>query len=190
MLLGAGTGAWEHSAEVARTRACGALAVAASSFLCSSTVLGGKAPRGCAVLPTAVALAGTELGCVALPSPSEHLCTLVFQLMHKLSVEAPPKILVERYLIEIAKNYNVPYEPDSVVMVSEVPASPSLFQWLKRPLSTVQVFSAQGCGTAVSVVVPGFPDSSSIAQALLLPTAGGRQPQSVVLQPGFLPHAQ
>lgn len=38
--------------------------------------------------------------------------------MHKLSVEAPPKILVERYLIEIAKNYNVPYEPDSVVMVS------------------------------------------------------------------------
>lgn len=42
------------------------------------------------------------------------------QLMHKLSVEAPPKILVERYLIEIAKNYNVPYEPDSVVMVSLV----------------------------------------------------------------------
>lgn len=38
--------------------------------------------------------------------------------MHKLSVEAPPKILVERYLIEIAKNYNVPYEPDAVVRVS------------------------------------------------------------------------
>jgi len=51
--------------------------------------------------------------------------------MHKLSVEAPPKILVERYLIEIAKNYNVPYEPDSVVMVSKAPASlelPSVFQ--------------------------------------------------------------
>lgn len=46
-----------------------------------------------------------------------HL-TFYLQLMHKLSVEAPPKILVERYLIEIAKNYNVPYEPDSVVMVS------------------------------------------------------------------------
>lgn len=52
-----------------------------------------------------------------------NLCIPVFQLMHKLSVEAPPKILVERYLIEIAKNYNVPYEPDSVVMVSEAPAS-------------------------------------------------------------------
>lgn len=54
--------------------------------------------------------------------------------MHKLSVEAPPKILVERYLIEIAKNYNVPYEPDSVVMVSEASANLDLllvFQWLK-----------------------------------------------------------
>lgn len=39
------------------------------------------------------------------------------KLMHKLSVEAPPKILVERYLIEIAKNYNVPYEPDAMVRV-------------------------------------------------------------------------
>ncbi|XP_051565259.1 IST1 homolog isoform X2 [Myxocyprinus asiaticus] len=37
------------------------------------------------------------------------------RLIHKLSVEAPPKILVERYLIEIAKNYNVPYEPDAMV---------------------------------------------------------------------------
>lgn len=41
----------------------------------------------------------------------------LLKLMHKLSVEAPPKILVERYLIEIAKNYNVPYEPDAMVRV-------------------------------------------------------------------------
>lgn len=34
------------------------------------------------------------------------------KLMQKLSVQAPPKILVERYLIEISKNYNVDYEPD------------------------------------------------------------------------------
>lgn len=76
--------------------------------------------------------------------------------MHKLSVEAPPKILVERYLIEIAKNYNVPYEPDSVVMVSEAPASlelPSVFQWLKCPVSAVQAFRAQGCGIAANWVV-------------------------------------
>lgn len=50
----------------------------------------------------------------------QHHVTYVIcrQLMHKLSVEAPPKILVERYLIEIAKNYNVPYEPDAMVHVS------------------------------------------------------------------------
>ncbi|XP_065520592.1 IST1 homolog [Lathamus discolor] len=41
--------------------------------------------------------------------------------MHKLNMEAPHKILVERYLIQIAKNYNVPYEPGSVVM-AEAPA--------------------------------------------------------------------
>ncbi|XP_046860176.1 IST1 homolog isoform X2 [Xenia sp. Carnegie-2017] len=34
------------------------------------------------------------------------------KLITKLSPNAPPKSLVERYLVEIAKNYNVPYEPD------------------------------------------------------------------------------
>ncbi|XP_053305067.1 IST1 homolog [Spea bombifrons] len=52
---------------------------------------------------------------------TNQIGTVNDRLMHKLSVEAPPKILVERYLIEIAKNYNVPYEPDSVVL-AEVPA--------------------------------------------------------------------
>ncbi|XP_018425926.1 PREDICTED: IST1 homolog [Nanorana parkeri] len=51
---------------------------------------------------------------------TNQIGTVNDRLMHKLSVEAPPKILVERYLIEIAKNYNVAYEPDSVVM-AEVP---------------------------------------------------------------------
>ncbi|KAM3625176.1 uncharacterized protein V6R79_008072 [Siganus canaliculatus] len=46
---------------------------------------------------------------------TNQIGTVNERLMHKLSVEAPPKILVERYLIEIAKNYNVPYEPDAVV---------------------------------------------------------------------------
>lgn len=54
--------------------------------------------------------------------------------MHKLSVEAPPKILVERYLIEIAKNYNVPYEPDSVVMVSLLLLLVVVFFNLKKAL--------------------------------------------------------
>ncbi|GFR63075.1 IST1 homolog [Elysia marginata] len=38
------------------------------------------------------------------------------KVMHKLSVQAPPKALVERYMVEIAKSYNVPFEPDPSVM--------------------------------------------------------------------------
>uniref|UniRef100_U5EYT4 IST1 homolog n=1 Tax=Corethrella appendiculata TaxID=1370023 RepID=U5EYT4_9DIPT len=38
------------------------------------------------------------------------------KLMHKLAIQAPPKLLVEKYLIEIAKNYNIEYEPDPQVM--------------------------------------------------------------------------
>ena len=34
-----------------------------------------------------------------------------------MSPQAPPKLLVERYLMEIAKNYNVSYEPDADVML-------------------------------------------------------------------------
>lgn len=44
------------------------------------------------------------------------LGTVNEKLMHKLSLQAPPRILVERYLIEIAKSHNVPYEPDTSVL--------------------------------------------------------------------------
>ncbi|KAM3919469.1 IST1 homolog [Leptodactylus fuscus] len=52
---------------------------------------------------------------------TNQIGTVSERLMHKLSPEAPPKILVERYLIEIAKNYNVEFEPDARVM-AEVPS--------------------------------------------------------------------
>jgi len=42
--------------------------------------------------------------------------TVSAKLMHKLSVQAPPKITVEKYLIEIARYYNVDYDPDPTVM--------------------------------------------------------------------------
>ena len=35
----------------------------------------------------------------------------------RLGLEAPCKLLVEQYLIEIAKNFNVAYEPDQLVMI-------------------------------------------------------------------------
>lgn len=38
------------------------------------------------------------------------------KVLHRLAATPPPKILVERYLIEIARSHNVPFEPDPKVM--------------------------------------------------------------------------
>lgn len=36
--------------------------------------------------------------------------------MHKLSVASPPRLLIENYMIEIARTYKVPFEPDPAIM--------------------------------------------------------------------------
>lgn len=41
------------------------------------------------------------------------------KLQHKMSIQAPPKLLVEKYLIEIAKIFNIDYEPDQSIMNNE-----------------------------------------------------------------------
>lgn len=46
---------------------------------------------------------------------AEAVETISEKLKHKFGVQPPPKILVEKYLIEIAKNYNIAYEPDPQV---------------------------------------------------------------------------
>lgn len=46
---------------------------------------------------------------------AEAVDTISEKLKHKFGVQPPPKILVEQYLIEISKNYNIPYEPDPQV---------------------------------------------------------------------------
>ncbi|XP_014220086.1 IST1 homolog [Trichogramma pretiosum] len=46
----------------------------------------------------------------------EALQTISEKLKHKMSVQSPSKVLVEKYLIEIAKIYNVEYEPDPQIM--------------------------------------------------------------------------
>merc|ERR1712083_1074141 len=45
--------------------------------------------------------------------------TVSEKLMHKMSVQAPPKLTVEKYLIEIAKYYNVEYQPDPQVTLDQ-----------------------------------------------------------------------
>ncbi|KAL1514166.1 hypothetical protein ABEB36_003470 [Hypothenemus hampei] len=49
----------------------------------------------------------------------ESLETISPKLKHKLSIQSPPKLLVEKYVIEIAKVFDIPYEPDPQVMEME-----------------------------------------------------------------------
>lgn len=50
---------------------------------------------------------------------NQHIDKISKRLIQKMSVQAPSKVLVEKYLIEIAKIYNVKYEPDPQVMGKE-----------------------------------------------------------------------
>lgn len=54
------------------------------------------------------------------------------KLMHKLTLQAPPKLLVEKYLIAIAKNYNIEYEPDPQVMQEDQPPQQHLIDLSDR----------------------------------------------------------
>ncbi|XP_032598855.1 IST1 homolog isoform X2 [Drosophila grimshawi] len=58
----------------------------------------------------------------SLTATGEHFVSE--KLMHKLTLQAPPKLLVENYLIAIAKNYNIEYEPDPQVMQEEQKPDP------------------------------------------------------------------
>lgn len=48
------------------------------------------------------------------------------KVVHRMNVAAPPKRLVENYMAEIAKTYNVPFEPDPLVMMGPPPEAVSL----------------------------------------------------------------
>ena len=40
-----------------------------------------------------------------------------FQVLIKMGVAAPPKKLIEQYMIEIAKSFNIPFEPDPTALM-------------------------------------------------------------------------
>ena len=46
------------------------------------------------------------------------LGTVSPKLLAKLSVQAPPKVLVEQYMIEIAKSHNIPFEADPEIVAA------------------------------------------------------------------------
>ncbi|XP_030371918.1 IST1 homolog isoform X3 [Scaptodrosophila lebanonensis] len=64
-----------------------------------------------------IAKYGPEFGEHSRTATGDH--NVSEKLMHKLTLQAPPKLLVENYLIAIAKNYNIEYEPDPQVMQEE-----------------------------------------------------------------------
>uniref|UniRef100_A0A2P2I3P8 IST1 homolog n=2 Tax=Hirondellea gigas TaxID=1518452 RepID=A0A2P2I3P8_9CRUS len=59
----------------------------------------------------------------------QSVSTISEKLIHKLSVQAPPKVLVEKYLQEIASNYNLEYTPDPQVLREADFASDSLINF-------------------------------------------------------------
>ncbi|KAJ8247312.1 hypothetical protein GJAV_G00244860 [Gymnothorax javanicus] len=107
---------------------------------------------------------------------TNQIGTVNERLMLKLGVEAPPKILVERYLIEIAKNYNVPYEPDAMVR-------PEAFAGEEVDLIDVDTNSKKpggGGGRAVALLHPQTSRQCPSASTTHLPK---EQSRSVALCP-------
>ncbi len=118
--------------------------------------------------------------------------TVAPKLMHKLSVQAPPKILVEKYLIEIAKNYNVFYEPDPQVMNHCLVSQFVLLLWLFKKQIMREAAAAEEAllidfnateagkmGGAVGWVHPGQPVAGAVGgppQGWMPPPQAGYAP--------------
>jgi len=76
------------------------------------------------------------------------------QVLHKLSAAAPPKILVENYMIEIARTYKVPFEPDPLVMMVSVSTNHFHIADLSCVVSSsYELIQSGGGGGGVMVVV-------------------------------------
>ncbi|XP_045492869.1 IST1 homolog isoform X1 [Colias croceus] len=129
---------------------------------------------------------------------NESVNTISEKLRHKLSVQSPPKILIEKYLIEIAKNYNVEYVPDEQVMREEEardallidingppnppgfigyppqPQMPQMTQMPNLPQSSVTPFS-----------YPSIPSGGKAGGFIATPNYGGQsKPMSYNIPPG------
>lgn len=50
-------------------------------------------------------------------------CFISVQLMRKMSIYSPPKMLVENYMVEIAKSFNVEFTPDPIALLVSVTKS-------------------------------------------------------------------
>lgn len=106
------------------------------------------------------------------------------KVMHKLGVQAPPKILIERYMIEIAKTYNVPFEPDPSVMAQdEIFAAENLLIDLDEKKGGGGSGGGGGGGMSVPQIQPSasapYPPRAPQDPAYPPPPGGGYPPQQV-----------
>jgi len=115
--------------------------------------------------------------------------TVSAKLMHKLSVQAPPKITVEKYLIEIARYYNVEYEPDPQVMSQdEIYSADNLIELApavpnKNDLDNIGGGSGGGGGGGFTA-----PPSYATGQPLQYPPPGGASGGAMAYPPPGQPY--
>ncbi|CAG2248588.1 IST1 homolog isoform X1 [Mytilus edulis] len=114
------------------------------------------------------------------------------KVMHKLGVQAPPKILIERYMIEIAKTYNVPFEPDPSVMAQdEIFAAENLLIDLDEKKGGGGSGGGGGGGMSVPQIQPSasapYPPRAPQDPAYPPPPGGGYPPQQQNQPGGFPP---
>lgn len=95
----------------------------------------------------------------------EAIQTISEKLKHKMSVQSPSKLLVEKYLIEIAKNYNVEYEPDPQIMAEAQDA-------MLIDIGANGGESRNNLDTASGGGIPHPPGFIGFPQAPLLPDSG------------------
>lgn len=93
------------------------------------------------------------------------------KLMHKLTLQAPPKLLVENYLIAIAKNYNIEYEPDPQVMQEDQPQQPHLIDLSDRNNLSGGGGAGGGCAAPPQMGFIGYPAMPALPDMPLPPSA-------------------
>lgn len=100
---------------------------------------------------------------VARTATGDHMVSV--KLMHKLAIQAPPKLLVEKYLIEIANIYHIDYEPDPQVMKGEVSGDGMLID-----LSDRNNLGGSGGGAPQPPGFIGYPQAPALPPMPMPPT--------------------
>ncbi|XP_078689008.1 IST1 homolog isoform X6 [Branchiostoma floridae x Branchiostoma belcheri] len=110
------------------------------------------------------------------------------RLMHKMSEQAPPRILVERYLIEIAKANNVLFEPDTTVMMdAEIPMSAD--DLLNLDIDDKKGPGGSGGGGGGGMPAPPLPAQGPALQPFNYPPPQAPAYNTVANDPAYPPNA-